>query len=277
MEEKKKGRYKYALLFPLALLIIALLILGQNYTSTGSFVKKGISLEGGTSISIASESIGEITIPYEGQTNIRTLSGAGKNIGIVIEMATTDAEEIQAITDYIKSTHGITEQQLNVETIGSSLGASFFKETIRAMIIAFVLMGVVVFIYFRKILPSITIIVATVSDILITLAILNLINIHLSTAGVAALLMMIGYAVDTNILLSTKVLKKKEGTVDERIREAFGTGIMMSFTTIVALLAALFFTQSDVIAQIMLILIIGLVIDLINTWVMNANVLRWYV
>jgi preprotein translocase subunit SecF len=39
----------------------------------------------------------------------------------------------------------------------------------------------------------------------------------------------------------------------------------------------LVFTQSEVLKQIMTILLIGLVVDLINTWIQNAGILRWYV
>ena len=40
---------------------------------------------------------------------------------------------------------------------------------------------------------------------------------------------------------------------------------------------ALIFTQSEVIRQIMTILLIGLVVDIINTWIQNAGLLLWYV
>ena len=88
--------------------------------------------------------------------------------------------------------------------------------------------------------------------------------------------MLIGYSVDTNILLSTRVLKRKEGTEMERFYGAFKTGIMMSSTTLIALTVALIFTQSEIIKQIMIILIIGLLIDLINTWIQNVGILRLY-
>ena len=40
----------------------------------------------------------------------------------------------------------------STEIMGSSLGASFFKETIIALILAFILMGFVVFLYFKTII-----------------------------------------------------------------------------------------------------------------------------
>ena len=137
-------------------------------------------------------------------------------------------------------------------------------------------MALVVFIYFRTIIPSAAVILAVFSDILITVAIVNLLGLRISTAGIAAFLMLIGYSVDTNILLSTRVLKRKEGTESERFYGALKTGIMMSSTTLTAIITALIFTQSEVITQIMTILLIGLLVDLINTWIQNVAILRMY-
>ena len=46
--------------------------------------------------------------------------------------------------------------------------------------------------------------------------------------------------------------------------------------SLAALTVVLVLTQSDVLKQIMLILLIGLLADIINTWIQNAGILRWY-
>ena len=51
----------------------------------------------------------------------------------------------------------------------------------------------------------------------------------------------------------------------------------MTITTLVALTVALIFAQSEVIKQIMTILLIGLSIDIINTWLQNCGLLLWYI
>ena len=88
--------------------------------------------------------------------------------------------------------------------------------------------------------------------------------------------MLIGYSVDTDILLSTRVLKRKEGSVLDKTVDAAKTGLMMSLTAIAAVLIALIFTQSSVLKEIMIIIIIGLLADIIYTWIQNAGILRWY-
>jgi preprotein translocase subunit SecF len=88
--------------------------------------------------------------------------------------------------------------------------------------------------------------------------------------------MLIGYSVDTDILLSTRVLKRKEGTINERILSAMSTGFMMNITTLVAVSIALIFSQSQILTQIMTILFIGLIFDMLNTWIQNVGILKLY-
>ena len=100
---------------------------------------------------------------------------------------------------------------------------------------------------------------------------MNLTGVQLSLGTVAALLMLIGYSVDTDILLSMRVLKRK-GDVDEKIRGAMGTGLTMTGTTIAAVIALIIvsnflylivpsFTRMDVIADMTTVLIFGLAAD----------------
>ena len=147
---------------------------------------------------------------------------------------------------------------------------------IRALLVAFLLMSIVVFIYFRTFIPSVAVIAAAFSDIVVTLAIFNLTGLKLSTAGVAAFLMLIGFSVDTDMVLSTRLLKRTEGTVMERIYGATKTGLTMIFTTLAAIITTLFFVQSEVIKQIMIVLLIGLLVDFIMTWIQNVGILRLY-
>ena len=140
---------------------------------------------------------------------------------------------------------------------------------------AFILMSIIVFFIFRSPVPSFAVILAAVSDIVITLALMQVFSIELSFASLAAILTLIGYSVDTDVLLTTRVLKGA-GTVSERIRSAMKTGFTMSLTTIGALTAVILVSISQVLTQIAMVLLIGLVIDLVNTWIQNTAILEWF-
>ena len=276
-------KYKTLLIIPFLLLLFTFVQIGVQYSMTGDFVNKGISLKGGSMITFTDTSIDHIKLGSslsskfsQADINVRTLSSAGKIVAIVVESDAQEADEINSLLTAIKSETKLIDQELNVEIIGSSLGESFFKQTAVALLIAFLLMGIVVLIYFRSLVPSLAVILAAFSDIVVTLAIFNLTGLKLGTAGIAAFLMLIGYSVDTDILLSTRVLKRKEITIMDGVYSALKTGLTMSATTIIVVLVGLIFVQSDIVKQIMVILFIGLLVDLVMTWIQNVCILRLY-
>jgi preprotein translocase subunit SecF len=137
--------------------------------------------------------------------------------------------------------------------------------------------GTLIYIYVRNSVPAFAVMLSAFADIVMTLAIVNLLGIKLSTAGIVAFLMLIGYSVDTDILLTTRLLKKKEG-INSALLRAFKTGTTMTITSIIAVATALIvvYSFSSVLNQIFTILLIGLGLDLFNTWVTNASILKWY-
>jgi len=133
-----------------------------------------------------------------------------------------------------------------------------------------------VFIYFRVVMPSVAIMLAAFSDIVVALAVVNLLGMKIGTAGIAGFLMLIGYSIDTDILLTVRVLKRKEGTIMDRIISSIKTGMTETLTAIAAVIVGLLVTQSEVVRQIMIILLIGLVADILFTWIQNVGLLRIY-
>jgi len=280
--EAKKPRfefknYKILLVIPLIVLLISAGILVNGYMQTGDWFKRSIELKGGTLINIESDKpvdtsalenslagkFGLLTV-----REIRSFSG----YGILIEASS----EVNAnnIIQEVKN-FGITVQSFSVQTIGPALGATFWIQAQLGLAVAFIFMGIIVFVIFRTLVPSLAVILAAAFDILFTLAFMQVFDIELSLAGLAALLMLIGYSVDTDILLTTRSLKGT-GMVGQRIYGAMKTGLTMTFTAIGALAAMLIFTASPVLTQIASVLLIGLVFDIMNTWITNAALLKWY-
>ncbi|MDP3734231.1 MAG: protein translocase subunit SecF [Nanoarchaeota archaeon] len=277
-------QYKYLLLFPFLLLVGSFLQIGWQYAETGDFVNKGITLKGGSTITVNDDgSIDSIALQRFLQENfpdteilVRTITTAGSVVSLAIDTDLQESSDIDNLLSVLGQKVILTKENYSVEIIGSSLGKSFFKQTAIALLIAFVLMAAVVFLYFRTLIPSLTVILAAFSDIVVTIAIFNLTGMKLSTAGVAAFLMLIGYSVDTDILLGSRFFKRQDLPVMERIYSAIKTGLTMTTTAIAAVVVTLIFVSNDVVKQIMVILLIGLFVDIIMTWIQNVGTLRLY-
>ena len=277
--------YKQLVIIPTIILIIAIVLIGAKLATTGDFMNKGISLKGGISVTALTNNIDANFMKTEllkqfpsADINVRTLDAGTQQLGLIVEadILPENNEVIDSFSDSVANIADVPVDTLSVETIGASLGDSFFKQTGVAVLVAFLFMGIVVFLYFKTVVPSSAVILAALSDIIVTLAIVNVLGIKIGSAGIAAFLMLIGYSVDTDILLSSRVLKDNQGTVYQRIIGAMKTGLTMSGTTIVAVVVTYIIAESVVLREILLIVLIGLFVDLVFTWFQNAGILRWY-
>ena len=172
------------------------------------------------------------------------------------------------------------ELRFQKREIGPSLGENFYSTGIMVSLIAFFLVTLVILFFFREIVPSVAIILAIIFDIAGALALMAVFSIPLSLSTIPALLMLIGYSVDTDLMLTTRLLKRKEGTLRERASESMVTGLTMTFTTLAALLVMVtlsYFSQLQVIFEIASVLLFGLFADILSTWLMNAPMLLWYI
>ncbi len=275
--------YKLLLLIPVALIILSFVYLGYFYTQTGDFINKDISLTGGTSVTIydkisAAELKQELSSKLQ-DVNTRAIYDimTSEQKAVIIETKTEGDETRQVLEDYLG--YALTSENSSFEFTGSALSESFYKQLIIAILIAFVFMAIVVFIIFRTFIPSMAVIFSAFADIVMTLALANLLGMRMSTAGIVAFLMLIGYSVDTDILLTTRLLKRSDGSLNQRIIGAFKTGMTMTLTSLVAVVVCLFIVRSFsiVLTQIFTILTIGLLFDILNTWVTNVSILKWYV
>jgi len=275
--------YKLLLIIPILLMIFSLGYIGYFYSINGDFIRKDISLTGGTTITIFSET--EINIENIDQYlskntedfAIRVLSDfrTGKQEAVIIESPINSSELREILENYLG--YKLTGENSNTEFTGSTLSESFYKQLILAILVSFILMAIVVLVIFRTFTPSAAVVLSAFADITMTLAFVNLLGIKISSAGIIAFLMLIGYSVDTDIMLTTRLLRGYE-SLNKKILEAFKTGMTMTLTSIAAIGIVLIITQSfsESLKQIFLILLIGLIFDILNTWITNASILRWY-
>ena len=275
--------YKKMLLIAVVIFIACLIYIGFFYAQNNDIMFKDVTLTGGTIITVfTDQSINLIELEsfLENKlqdVNVRTLEDitTRKQVAIVIETKSDSDITIEVAEDFFG--YELDDKNSSIEISGASLSKSFYNQMLIALIIAFIIMAVVVFIIFRNIIPCLAVIFTAIMDIVGALTIANIFGFHISTAGIAAFLMLIGYSVDTDIMLTTKIIKRRgEGGLNSRIKSAARTGLTMTITSLIAVLIGGFVAQSSVLKQIFFILSAGLFVDLISTWFGNASILKWW-
>jgi preprotein translocase subunit SecF len=166
------------------------------------------------------------------------------------------------------------------EDINPVLGQMFWQGALWVGLLGLIFILIVIFIFFRELVPTLAIVFSACFDALAALAAMAVFNVPLSLATIPTVLLVIGYSIDTDIMLTTRVLKRKDNTASERASESLITGVTMTSTALIAVIVMMvlsYFAQVDVMFNIAFILVFGLLADLIGTWLMNAPMLLWYV
>jgi preprotein translocase subunit SecF len=269
---------KHMMAVPIALFAFSVGMLFWNYQQTGDFIIKDIDLKGGTLVTVSSDqpvdtkSIEKAVIDRFGSGDVSGLkTSTGYGASIKVEGGTPVSEVVSVVKGAGVAVTGFSE-----ETIGPALGNLFFEQVRNTLVIAFALMGVVIFLIYRNVVSSFGIVFSSLANILTTLAFTSLFGIELSFAGFAGLLMLIAFTVDTNIVLTSKIISGSTDGFSQRYRRALVTGVTLIATITATMVIVLFLSTSKLLINIAEVLVIGFLSDLVFTWVLNAGLLEMY-
>ncbi|WP_222916342.1 protein translocase subunit SecF [Natrinema sp. SYSU A 869] len=261
---------------PLAVLAVALLVLVGSFLVLGSPVPMGMDFAGGAELTVqTSTPQDDIDAAFDQNAEVRSTGGDNQYI---VQFTESDLDTLRSQAESNLEPDG----NADIVQSASATGATFSQENqwtaMLGLVVAFVGMSAIAFILFRTFVPSIAIVISAFSDLVIPLAFMRLTGIPLSLGTVAGLLMLIGYSVDSDILLNNHILRRSGGFYESTHR-AMRTGVTMTVTSMAAMFVmgvAAFVLGIDLLASIGIILFVGLAADLMNTYMLNLSLLRWY-
>lgn len=192
--------------------------------------------------------------------------------GLDIEISLPpEAVSENMIKDILSSEFGIQGEYSIPKEMGSIITDRYKGEAINAVIGAVIAMAVVLFIAIRHFTTVGGILTVIGLDLLGILGGMTILGIPLGLASMAGILLLLGYGVNTNILLTDHVLRRVGGTPRDRAADAMGTGVIMSTTSASAMLALNIITTSPALYQLSAVMVIGILVDMMNTWLLNAG------
>ena len=282
--------YDRYLVIPVALVILSIGVLAFGYLTPGSALSLGQDFTGGTTITYQvdqeydtntiNQIFAEAGYPGSGAVTVGENQSLLQVTAPPPEISRADAANILA-NNSIQS-FNITESDILSRNFSQrELGERLLMLATWTFILAFSIMSLVIFISFRDLIPSLAVIFAASADILFAVAAMSLLDIPLTPGSLSALLMLIGYSVDTDIVLSSRVLKQKKGSIKDRIWSSTKTGVTMSAGGIAGF--AILYTLSMIIvgpstlSELASVMVIGLLADMPFTWFGNAIILKKYV
>jgi preprotein translocase subunit SecF len=262
------GRRKIALVLSTILIIASitsLVVRGLNF---------GLDFTGGTLIEVGYPSAPDTTQVRENLTNAgfdSVVQTFGAATDIVVRIPPTDVEESSAelstrvLAALSQGVEGEIEMR-RVEFVGPQVGDELAEQGILAVIYAMV--GVFLYVMFRfQWRFSVGAVAALFHDIIIAMGVLSFVQIEFDLTVVAAILAVVGYSLNDTIVLFDRIrenfprYRKRQPieVVNTSINETLSRTLMTSTTTVMVLIA-LFYFGGEIIHGFAFTLIVGVVI-----------------
>ena len=278
--------YKKLLIIPILLVIFFGSVLIFNKVTTGEFIKKDTTLTGGTTVTVTTTSEFDVAVLKKSisdvfdtpDVSIRVLSESfsRKVVGYEIQIGKEIDRDVLTLEIGKIMNMELTHENSSVGFQGPTLGASFFKMAIYVLIASFVLISIISFYYFRNLASSFSIVISVIADVICILGLMDLIGIKFSIATIGAILMIIGYSTDSNILLTTNIVKRREGTLEGRLKHTLKTELTMDAAAYTTYSIMFLLSNIAIIQHIAMVLIIGIFFDEIFTFLLNNALQRMW-
>lgn len=256
--------------------IIALIAILAKFILYHYIFAESIEVSGGTLVIIPAE--------YNLTTSI--LFSSLNDLGIIgTVQSTSNFYIIQAkninVTDFLNilsSKYGIniSQNSITVEQYNSTLGAFLFNQFFLLVVIAIVLVSLINLILYRSKEVTIAIVLTILFDLLVISFVLSILNIPIGYMGLVGMIMVVGFAIDNNIVLATNMLREKNREFAERARMSFKVGFLMELFILFLAISLLLLVNVENVREFAIVLLIGCVADLVYYLFVNIPLFKYF-
>jgi len=172
----------------------------------------------------------------------------------------------------------LVEQPVSIKTIGPSVGAENLRRNLRAGYIGVLLVIVGMILYYLK--AGAIAIVAMLMNLLVTLAILAMLQATFTLSGIAGLILTVGMSVDANVLIYERIREEQaKGSglgiaIKNGYTRAFSTIFDSNLTTMIPA-AILYLIASEEIKGFAIVLMLGLALNLFTGVYVTRVIFDW--
>jgi preprotein translocase subunit SecD len=171
-------------------------------------------------------------------------------------------------------------EYMEERTVGPSLGADSIRSGVRASVVGLILVVVFMLVYYRG--SGVNAVVALLLNMILMLAGLILFHATLTLPGIAGIILTIGMAVDSNVLIFERIReelrtgKTVPSAIEQGFARAFVTIIDTHVTTVISSLF-LFVFGTGPLRGFAVTLIMGLLINLFSAVFVSRTIFMWEV
>ena len=250
----------------------------------GSIIFRGLNLgiefTGGTVFQVPTkvtpQTIGDVGSVVEG-TGLPDLGGTSVvTVGdhtARVQTRTMTPEEVSKVRNALASHVGANANEVTYSTVGGSWGRQITEKGIQALVVFLVLVGLMIWAYFRDWKMSVAALVALLHDLIVTVGVYSLTGFTVTPATLIGVLTILGYSLYDTVVVFDKVREnvagifKQKHTYSEQANLAINQVLVRSInTTIIGvlpvaaiLIAALFVLGPGPLEDLGLALFVGMI------------------
>ena len=162
---------------------------------------------------------------------------------------------------------------VKLDTISPVLGKEFTKNLVYLALLVFIIISLVLFIRYRKIKITLSVILTMFSEVFITLGIAALIRWNLDAPSIAGIIAGMGTGVNDQIVIIDESISNLNISLKDRIKRAFFI-IIGAFFTIFAAMLPLFWAGAGMLRGFALTTILSILVGILITRPAFADILK---
>lgn len=162
---------------------------------------------------------------------------------------------------------------VKLDTISPSLGKEFTKNIIYLGVAVFIIISLILFIKYKKLKITFSVILTMFSEALITLGIAALISWNLDAPSIAGIIAGMGTGVNDQIVIIDEAVSNKQIGLKERVKRALFI-IFGAFFTIIAAMLPLFWAGAGLLKGFALTTIISVTVGILITRPAFADIIK---
>lgn len=268
---------KKAVFFAISLAVIAggFVMMGVNKASTGDILNFSLDFKGGTATTVTFDreyTLSEIEtqiIPLMEEITgsaIQPQPVQGTN-EVVFKSNTLTGTQREGIEELLITSFGVVKEQINSETISSTISNEMKRDTILAVVIAIICMLIYIRVRFKDIRFGASGVIALLHDVLVVLAFYAAAKVSVGSTFIACMLTIVGYSINATIVIFDRIRENRGGgdggselkeIINRSISQTLSRSLFTSLTTFI-MVAALYILGVTAIREFALPLMVGIV------------------
>ena len=260
----------------LALIVAGFVVMGVSKVTTGDALNYSLEFKGGTQTTVMFnekidlETANEKIVPYiesitGSAVQIQTVQGSNE---VIFKTNSLTIDQRNAVIQMFVNEWGIDkDEQINLETISSTISNEMKSDTIIAVVVAIVCMLIYIRIRFKDLRFGVSSIIALLHDVLVVLAFYAAAKVSVSNTFVACMLTIVGYSINATIVIFDRIRENMavmsakddlKDIVNKSITQTMSRSIFTSLTTFI-MVAVLYILGVTSIRDFALPLMVGIV------------------